>query len=59
MLPASAIEGSAGRTLIALREAVGESGTYALAVGDEFRTIPAAGRARPPAPRTRTTCRRR
>ena len=42
VLPESAIEGSAGRTLIALREAVGESGAYALAVGDEFRTIPAA-----------------
>jgi hypothetical protein len=41
VLPASAVEGSAGRTLIALREALGESGTYALAAGDEFRTIPA------------------
>ncbi len=39
VLPASALEGSAGRTLIALRNAVGESGTYALAVGDEFRTL--------------------
>jgi hypothetical protein len=42
VLPASAIEGSAGQTLLALREAVGEPGRYALAVGDEFRTIPAA-----------------
>jgi len=39
VLPASATEGSAGRTLVALREAVGEEGTYALAVGDEFRTL--------------------
>jgi hypothetical protein len=39
VLPASATEGSAGRTLVALREAVGEQGTYALAVGDEFRTL--------------------
>ena len=39
VLPASATEASAGRTLVALREAVGEEGTYALAVGDEFRTL--------------------
>ena len=39
VLPESAIAGSAGRTLIALREAVGREGTYALAVGDEFRTL--------------------
>jgi hypothetical protein len=39
VLPASAVQGSAGRTLIALREAVGRKGTYALAVGDEFRTL--------------------
>ena len=41
VLPQSAVEGSAGRTLIALREAVGEEGRYALAVGDDFRTLPA------------------
>ena len=41
VLPASASEASAGQTLLALREAVGEPGRYALAVGDEFRTIPA------------------
>jgi hypothetical protein len=39
VLPESAVEGSAGKTLIALREAVGERGTYALAVGGEFRTL--------------------
>ncbi len=39
VLPESAIAGSAGRTLIALREAVGREGTYALAIGDEFRTL--------------------
>jgi hypothetical protein len=41
VLPASAVDGSAGRTLGELRQAVGESGSYALAVGDDFRTIPA------------------
>jgi hypothetical protein len=30
---------SAGRTLLALREALGRKGTYALAVGNEFRTL--------------------
>jgi hypothetical protein len=39
VLPASAVEDSPARTLIALRKAVGENGTYALAVGDEFRTL--------------------
>ncbi len=39
VLPASASSESAGRTLIALREAVGKDGTYALALGDEFRTL--------------------
>ncbi len=39
VLPASDQSGSAGRTLIALRQAVGEKGTYALAVGNEFRTL--------------------
>jgi len=39
VLPESAVQGSPGRTLIALRNAVGVSGTYALAVGDEFRTL--------------------
>jgi hypothetical protein len=39
VLPQSAVEGSAGRTLIALREATGRKGAYALAVGDEFRTL--------------------
>jgi len=39
VLPASAQVGSAGRTLIALRQATGRKGTYALAVGDEFRTL--------------------
>jgi hypothetical protein len=39
VLPQSAQVNSAGRTLIALREAVGRKGTYALAVGDEFRTL--------------------
>ncbi len=39
VLPPSAIEGSAGRTLIALRQAVGVSGSYALVAGDEFRTL--------------------
>ena len=37
--PQSSQVNSAGRTLIALREAVGRKGTYALAVGDEFRTL--------------------
>ncbi|MDA0180919.1 hypothetical protein OJ997_11490 [Solirubrobacter phytolaccae] len=41
VLPESAVEGSAGRTLIALREAVGEKGRYALVVGDDLRTLPA------------------
>jgi len=40
VLPQSAQVNSAGRTLIALREAVGRKGTYALALGsDEFRTL--------------------
>jgi hypothetical protein len=39
VLPQSATSGSAGRTLIALRQAVGQKGTYALAVGKEFRTL--------------------
>ena len=39
MLPQSAQVNSAGRTLIALRNAVGRKGTYALAVGNEFRTL--------------------
>ena len=39
VLPASASSQSAGRTLIALRQAVGKDGTYALALGDEFRTL--------------------
>jgi hypothetical protein len=39
VLPASAVQGSAGRTLIALREAVGREGTYALAAGEQFRTL--------------------
>jgi hypothetical protein len=39
VLPQSAQVDSAGRTLIALREAVGRKGTYALAVGNEFRTL--------------------
>ena len=39
VLPQSAVEGSAGRTLIALRQAVGVPGSYALVVGDEFRTL--------------------
>jgi hypothetical protein len=39
VLPQSAQVDSAGRTLIALREAVGHKGTYAIAVGDEFRTL--------------------
>lgn len=39
VLPQRATAGSAGRTLLALRDAVGEAGTYALAVGDEFRTV--------------------
>ncbi|MBE2314985.1 hypothetical protein DVA67_003300 [Solirubrobacter sp. CPCC 204708] len=41
VLPESAVDGSAGRTLGELRQAVGESGRYALVVGDELRTIPA------------------
>jgi hypothetical protein len=39
VLPQSAQVNSAGRTLIALRNAVGRKGTYALAVGNEFRTL--------------------
>jgi hypothetical protein len=39
VLPQSSQVNSAGRTLIALREAVGRKGTYALAVGNEFRTL--------------------
>jgi hypothetical protein len=39
VLPASDMSSSAGRTLVALRQAVGRDGTYALAVGDEFRTL--------------------
>lgn len=39
VLPASDVQDSAGRTLIALRQTVGRDGTYALAVGDEFRTL--------------------
>ena len=41
VLPESAVQGSPGRTLIALREDVGEDGRYALVVGDEVRTLPA------------------
>jgi hypothetical protein len=41
VLPASAVEGSPGRTLIALRQAVGEEGRYALVVGNDLRTLPA------------------
>jgi len=41
VLPESAVEGSPGRTLIALRQDVGEEGRYALVVGDELRTLPA------------------
>ena len=33
--------GQPGRTLIALRQAVGEEGRYALVVGNELRTLPA------------------
>ena len=39
VLPASAEQSSAGRTLVALRQATGVSGTYALAIGDDFRTL--------------------
>ena len=39
VLPADAVQGSAGRTLIALREAVGVHGSYALLIGSEFRTL--------------------
>jgi hypothetical protein len=39
VLPQSAQVNSAGRTLIALRRATGVKGTYALAVGNEFRTL--------------------
>src|SRR3954451_14571500 len=39
VLPASATEQSAGRTLLDLRRQVGERGTYALAVGNELRTL--------------------
>jgi hypothetical protein len=41
VLPESAVQGSPGRTLLALRQDVGEEGRYALVVGDELRTIPA------------------
>ena len=41
VLPESAVQGSPGRTLIALRQDVGEEGRYALVVGDEVRTLPA------------------
>jgi hypothetical protein len=41
VLPESAVQGSPGRTLLALRQDVGEDGRYALVVGDELRTIPA------------------
>jgi hypothetical protein len=39
VIPASAVQGSAGRTLIALRQAVGVRGSYALLAGSEFRTL--------------------
>jgi hypothetical protein len=39
VLPADASSGSAGRTLIAMRQDVGKDGTYALALGNEFRTL--------------------
>jgi hypothetical protein len=39
VLPEDASSGSAGRTLIAMRQDVGKDGTYALALGDEFRTL--------------------
>src|SRR4051794_8946094 len=39
VIPADAIEGSAGRTLIALRQKVGVKGSYALLAGSEFRTL--------------------
>src|SRR4051812_3902340 len=39
VLPESAVQGSAGRTLIALRQAVGVPGSYALVAGNEFRTL--------------------
>jgi hypothetical protein len=39
VLPDEASSGSAGRTLIALRQGVGENGTYALALGNDFRTL--------------------
>ena len=41
VLPESAVQGSAGRTLLALRNAVGKKGRYALAVGNDLRTLPA------------------
>ena len=41
VLPGDAVEGSPGRTLIALRQDVGEEGRYALVVGEELRTLPA------------------
>ena len=63
VLPQSAQVNSAGRTLVALRQAVGRKGTYALALGNEFRTLGdgfnAAARAPAPAARTATTCRPR
>jgi hypothetical protein len=39
VLPSSAVDESPGRTLVALREATGERGTYALVVGNEVRTL--------------------
>jgi hypothetical protein len=39
VLPESAKQSSAGRTLVALRQAAGVHGTYALALGNEFRTL--------------------
>jgi hypothetical protein len=39
VLRAEASSGSAGRTLIALRQDVGKNGTYALTLGTEFRTL--------------------
>lgn len=41
VLPASAVDGTEGRTLGELRQGVGENGRYALVIGDELRTIPA------------------
>jgi hypothetical protein len=39
VLPKSASGSSPGRTLVALREATGKAGTYALVVGSEFRSL--------------------